>query len=246
MIAKIKNNKALRVTMLYMVCGFLWILLSDELLFSFTKDPETLIKIENYKGWFFVASSGLLIFVLINKQLSKLSMANESLELAKTKYQTIFTQAADAIFEGNIKGDFIGANQAACNLSGYTGKELLEMNMVDLFSMQQLSTKPLLYDELNQGKSIISERDLRTKSGENIPVEMHSKKTYDNKYIAVVRNISSQREQQLKLKELVRERTSDLEHKNKQLERMNEVFVGREFRIKELREKIRELKKSEE
>lgn len=43
------------------------------------------------------------------------------------------------------------------------------------------------------------------------------------------------------LEELVRQRTAELEEKNNQLERMNQLFVGREYRLKELKEKIKEL-----
>lgn len=43
------------------------------------------------------------------------------------------------------------------------------------------------------------------------------------------------------LEELVKDRTTELKEKNVELERMNDVFVGREFRIKELRDKINEL-----
>jgi len=45
------------------------------------------------------------------------------------------------------------------------------------------------------------------------------------------------------LEELVKERTLELEEKNKNLEKFNELFIGREFRIKELKEKIEVLKK---
>lgn len=37
--------------------------------------------------------------------------------------------------------------------------------------------------------------------------------------------------------------TSELEESLKQEERMSKLFVGREFRIKELRDEIKELKK---
>lgn len=43
------------------------------------------------------------------------------------------------------------------------------------------------------------------------------------------------------LEDLVKERTKDLEEKNRELQRMNDIFVGREFRIKELKDKIKYL-----
>ncbi|MCD4768732.1 MAG: PAS domain-containing protein [Bacteroidales bacterium] len=43
------------------------------------------------------------------------------------------------------------------------------------------------------------------------------------------------------LEELVQERTNDLEEKNRKLEKFNKLFVDREFRIKELRNKVKEL-----
>ena len=45
------------------------------------------------------------------------------------------------------------------------------------------------------------------------------------------------------LEELVKERTKELEEKNKELNRFNKLFVGREFRIKELKDKVKELEK---
>lgn len=45
------------------------------------------------------------------------------------------------------------------------------------------------------------------------------------------------------LEELVKDRTRELEEKNEELERFNQLFVGREFRIKELKEKLELLEK---
>lgn len=44
-----------------------------------------------------------------------------------------------------------------------------------------------------------------------------------------------------RLENLVKRRTTELENKNAQLERMNKLFVGREIRIKELRDRVKEL-----
>ena len=43
------------------------------------------------------------------------------------------------------------------------------------------------------------------------------------------------------LEELVKQRTAELEEKVAELERMNDVFTGREFRIKELSDRVKEL-----
>lgn len=45
------------------------------------------------------------------------------------------------------------------------------------------------------------------------------------------------------LEELVKERTAELEEKNKELVQFNDLFVNREFRIKELKDKVKELEK---
>jgi PAS domain S-box-containing protein len=46
------------------------------------------------------------------------------------------------------------------------------------------------------------------------------------------------------LEERVKRRTAELEEKNKELSRMNKLFVGRELRMVELKEKIKELEKA--
>ncbi len=44
------------------------------------------------------------------------------------------------------------------------------------------------------------------------------------------------------LEDLVKIRTAELEEKNKQLQNFNQLFVGREFRIKELKDELQLLK----
>ncbi len=48
------------------------------------------------------------------------------------------------------------------------------------------------------------------------------------------------------LEELVKERTAELEEKNKELEHYNSLFADREFRIKELKDKVKELEERSE
>ncbi len=48
------------------------------------------------------------------------------------------------------------------------------------------------------------------------------------------------------LEELIKERTKKLEEKNMELERYNQLFIDREFRIKELKDKLTNLESDNE
>ncbi len=70
-----------------------------------------------------------------------------------------------------------------------------------------------------------------------------------NVMVSTVMDVTAQKEAERELKKhrdhlekLVKERTRELEEKNAELEHYNKLFIGREFRIKELKDKIKELK----
>ncbi|MBI5075759.1 MAG: PAS domain S-box protein [Nitrospirae bacterium] len=56
-----------RIVFFYILAGGLWILFSDKLLASLTRDPDKLILIQTYKGLFYIALTAALLFVLIRR-----------------------------------------------------------------------------------------------------------------------------------------------------------------------------------
>ncbi|MCC5854175.1 MAG: bifunctional diguanylate cyclase/phosphodiesterase [Idiomarina sp.] len=57
-------RSALRITLIYIVFGSLWIAFSDMALESMVDDVATLSQMQTYKGWFYVLLTGLLFFLL--------------------------------------------------------------------------------------------------------------------------------------------------------------------------------------
>jgi PAS domain S-box-containing protein len=92
--------------------------------------------------------------------------------------------------------------------------------------------------------------EITTKNGEKRIVHAYNIPLMDqNTMISTVQDITARKigEKELQnyredLEKIVNERTAELIDKNKKLEKFNKLFVGREFRIKELRDTIKELK----
>jgi len=81
----------LRITLLYITIGILWIFLSDHfvLLFIEKNTQEKITNFQNIKGTFFVISTGILLFILLKKHNSVIrqkinELKEKSVELEKT------------------------------------------------------------------------------------------------------------------------------------------------------------------
>lgn len=63
------------VTLVYLLLGCLWILLSDKLLAVFVADPDRISQLQTYKGWFYVLITAVLLFFLVKRHLEALRAA---------------------------------------------------------------------------------------------------------------------------------------------------------------------------
>lgn len=64
-------RRALWVALTYLLAGFAWIAFSDTLVESWFQDPETLSRVQTWKGFFFVLVTGLVLFAVLLRQLHK-------------------------------------------------------------------------------------------------------------------------------------------------------------------------------
>lgn len=80
-----KNRIAIKITLIYFITGFLWILFSDHLLHDISGSSETLTHLQTYKGWFYVSITALLLFILIRNEINKKNKIAADLIKAKEK-----------------------------------------------------------------------------------------------------------------------------------------------------------------
>jgi len=111
----------------------------------------------------------------------------------RDRSQALIELAADAIFTGDAKGNFIGVNQKAIALTGYSREELLTMHMGQLYSKEEQLRVPLRYDLLKQGMVVQTERILTRKDGSVVPIEMNSKMMPDGTLHAFIRNVTKRK-----------------------------------------------------
>ncbi len=102
-----------RITFFYAVFGGLWIFLSDRLLVLFVDDPQLQYKIQNYKGWFFVLISALLIYLALAKAQKRQREAEIRRLESHERFQKLFETSLDAILLATPDGSYL-CRQSGC------------------------------------------------------------------------------------------------------------------------------------
>lgn len=96
----------------------------------------------------------------------------EAVSAAADAYSTLFSSAGDAFFVSTVEGEIKDVNERACQYSGYSRGELLEMHIADLVSERM---RPLYADRraevLRDGMTTF-EVNMLKKDGSRLPVEI--------------------------------------------------------------------------
>jgi len=99
-----KFSNELRIPVIFLILGGLWILLGDRLLGSLTSDVALFLKISTYKGLFFVIATTILLYVLLRLEFTR----QRKLE---NQFQSLFDTAPDLLIITNAHGDILEVNK---------------------------------------------------------------------------------------------------------------------------------------
>ena len=194
-----------RITLIYVLCGALWILLSDRILLSFVDDAELFTRISTYKGWFYVLITALLLYWLMNRYLEEQARISAILRLSEKKFRTLLNRATDAIFVCDTDGRFIDVNREACRSLGYEREELLTMSVADVdTTLTGGGHWAALLEKLSADNTIMLASSQRRRDGSIFPVEVHiGRLEVDSRpvILGIARNISERRQAELAIEQ---------------------------------------------
>ena len=74
------DKKATGIIIIYFVIGCLWILFTDRIIQNFVSDITLLTEYQTFKGWFYILSTTILLYLLIKRQLNKIDSVNKLLQ----------------------------------------------------------------------------------------------------------------------------------------------------------------------
>jgi len=115
-----------------------------------------------------------------------------ALKESEQNFKAIFQNGAVAKILADEKGNYLEANKRACELTGYTEKELTSRSIVDLVKSKSQNTKES-YAKFKQKGYESGEVEITRKNGEIRITEYFAKKIGNNKYLSTLIDITDKK-----------------------------------------------------
>jgi PAS domain S-box-containing protein len=176
----------------------------------------------------------------IAKDISEHKRTEEVLRDSEEKYRLLFNGITDAVYVHEVSVEkpkkFIAVNNSACRMLGYTMDNFLQMEVKDIDIPEQSENIPSIHEKLYRDGYALFETFHVAKDGRRIPVEINItlfKLKGKSMVLSVVRDITERKQTEIEINKKVKE-----------LEEFYDMAVGRELRMKQLKEENEELKEA--
>ncbi len=130
---------------------------------------------------------GVLVFA---QDITERKQAEAALQESERQYRLLMEEASDGMVVLDLDGYFRMANSKVCEISGYTREELLQLHVKDTYIPAEKALAQQRLEQVRYDKPLRFKRLLQRKDGTVIPVEISATKMSDDRYFAVVRDLS--------------------------------------------------------
>lgn len=131
-----------RIVLVYFTLSCAWILLSDRALAALVPDAERMVQLQTWKGWFFIAMTSILLWVLLRRAFAAIEdnaarLRRRDAELTKVlgdmaTYKFMVDGAGEEIYLVDVDARFTYVNEAAAQSLGYSRDELMALRLYDI------------------------------------------------------------------------------------------------------------------
>jgi uncharacterized membrane protein len=80
----LNDNKPLKVVIIYLILGLVWVIFSDKFISSISKSSEMLSTLQSLKGIAFIGFTAIILFILISAYYKKITDSANQYELIFT------------------------------------------------------------------------------------------------------------------------------------------------------------------
>lgn len=130
---------------------------------------------------------GILVFA---QDITERKRAEAALQESERQYRLLMEESSDGIVVLDLAGYFRMANSKVCKMFGYTREELLQIHVRDTYIPSEKAVAQQRLDQVRYDKPLRFNRVLQRKDGTVFPVEISATKMSDDRYVAIVRDLS--------------------------------------------------------
>lgn len=164
------SRPALRTAIYFFIFGFFWILLSDRFVYQIATNDQMEKDLQTYKGWFFILTTTILIFVVVKQQIKLVIDLKNKLAKSEDRYRKIVKMTHDLIWSVDKHGKILFINDACEDIYGYTPREMTGNLLSDFVPSNQYQQNLRAFEEnLKQGNTYMEfETEIFHRNGEKI------------------------------------------------------------------------------
>ena len=125
------NTGILKIILIYMITGGLWILFSDAIITRFTSDIEILTRLATAKGWLFILVTSILLYTLIKRYATEKKETEENLHEVEDQVRKLsraVEQNPATIVITDLEGNIEYVNPKFVETTGYLFQEVKGKN----------------------------------------------------------------------------------------------------------------------
>jgi PAS domain S-box-containing protein len=167
------------------------------------------------------------------------------LDKARAYAESLIKNAPDAVFVSDLEGKILQANDAVFALLGFRPDELIEQSLSRIISPEETrGFLAALREVVERGVTRNARLNPRSASGEVIPTTLNASalRDPDGKVIGAIGILRDMREYEQVVRDLEKSK-SELQEKILDLEKFEEVVVGRELKMIALEKELENLQK---